>query len=260
MENKARLPKMRLSVAIPASLFLIWAVISFWLFFSNQYLTYLQPKFKVLILFSAIVFVLFTISLLAGRKHSPHHQVGLLLPGLILLLPIFFMFGSVDKSLGSNAYTKRVLHAIAEQPSDSDELQNNPISIEDLFPEPQFDQLNASYDYLPISISMLLRQSYQYNRSPVEIKGRIYNRKDITWASAVVYRFYITCCAADARTVGVFIKDMGNKPLENDTWVEIKGMYYVSKINNNYKGFISPHSIETIEEPPIDQQYLYFPN
>ncbi|MCG8338585.1 MAG: TIGR03943 family protein [Proteobacteria bacterium] len=260
MKNKARFPKLRISVLIPAILFFIWAVINFWLFFSDQYLTYLQPKFRVLVLFSAIVFVLFAVCLLAGKKHSPHHQVGLFLPGLILLLPMFFMFGSVDKTLGSNAYTKRVLNATAGQPSNSDEAQNNPISVEELFPEPQFDQLNASYDYLPISISKLLKQSYQYNKYPVEIKGKIYNRKDVTWANAVVYRFYITCCAADAQTVGVFIKDMGTKQFENDVWVQVKGMYYVTKINNNYKGFIFPHSIKSIAEPPLAQQYLYFPN
>lgn len=257
MENKARFPKMKLSVLIPALLFIAWAIINFWLFFSGQYLTYLQPKFRLLILFSAIVFVLFAVCLLAGKNHSPHHQVGILLPGLILLLPIFFMFGSVNKSLGSNAYSKRVLNADADQ---AEGLQDNRISIEELHPAPQFDPKIASYHYMPVSISKLLRQSPQYNRFPVEIKGRIYTRTDIAWAKAVIYRFYITCCVADAQTVGVFINDMGDKQFENDTWVEVKGVYHVKKINNKYKGFIAPHSIESIAEPPVDQQYLYFPN
>ncbi len=252
--------KIGMSGLVQAMLFLTWAIISFWLFVSNQYLAYLQPKFGILVVFSSVVFILFAVSLLFGKQHSPHHQIGSILPALILLLPIFFLFSSLDTGLGSKAFANRILDAEVKQAPDSDEFGENPEGVDAHLQESPLDQKGAVKHYTAVSISHLLMKSKQYKNRQVKAYGKLFFPENLKFADAVLYRFYITCCAADARPVGVFINGIGERKFENDVWVEVEGVYHLKKSEGDKKPILTLHSIKLITEPPIDQQYLYFPD
>lgn len=116
-------------------------------------------------------------------------------------------------------------------------------------------------DGTPLSVSLLdLHASHvQMDGLPVEVIGTGHilsesERKALPSTTAdrdiraILYRYVITCCAADATTVSAVLKGVESSSLREDQWYRVRGRArYVAEGLN--VPFITVESIEPIETP-----------
>jgi putative membrane protein len=69
----------------------------------------------------------------------------------------------------------------------------------------------------------------------------------------MVSRFIVTCCAVDARPVGIFVDS--DEKLRQDQWIEVKGVFDIVEINKEPTLVIKENEIKEIEIPA--QPYIY---
>lgn len=94
---------------------------------------------------------------------------------------------------------------------------------------------------------------YYYKDKEVKVSGFIYKPDNLNLKEnqALIARFIITCCAVDARPVGLrFILD--NNEFEIDDWVEIQGVFDVTETEDL---IIKTNSITKVDIP--SNPYIY---
>lgn len=89
----------------------------------------------------------------------------------------------------------------------------------------------------------------------LSISGFVYFDKELPEGYFRVARFVLTCCAVDARPVGLIVKPDSDSKFEGDQWVEVKGNWVLEKVNNNEELVVIPDSISPIEIPK--DPYIY---
>jgi len=81
------------------------------------------------------------------------------------------------------------------------------------------------------------------------------NVKDVTGNKAVVARYGITCCIADASVWGMIVTGQNVEKIPEETWVKITGLLD----ETTYKGTVFPlvkvNKIEKINKP--NKPYVY---
>lgn len=214
-----------------------WITALGFLLYDNRYHLFLKPQFGVLLYTSLFIFILFCIS---HFFNEPRQQgQNSLVKGMIALLPIVFIFCVHDNTLGGYALSKRVLAP------------------------PTIDQRAAPIrngketETADISISKLTRKWSRYKNSRVSIEGLFYEPAGINKEMAIVFRYLMTCCAADAMPVGIVIKKDDILEIKNDDWVKVTGVVREEKIDGNLVIFMDLEKIEKLVMPSKSKVYFY---
>ncbi|NRR15211.1 TIGR03943 family putative permease subunit [Bacillus pacificus] len=109
-------------------------------------------------------------------------------------------------------------------------------------------------DYVQ-TMSIIGQDVKGFKGKEITFSGFIYNDKDVTGDKAVVARYGITCCIADASVWGMIVAGENVKKLPQETWVKITGLLD----ETTYKGALFPlvkvSKVEKINTP-IDP-YVY---
>jgi len=96
----------------------------------------------------------------------------------------------------------------------------------------------------------------KYDGKSVDVTGFIFAPNYYPSDTFLAARFVVTCCAVDARPVGLNVKLEGwQNQFKSDEWVNIKGKFTLGKINEVGQLVIIPDSIELTKEP--DRPYIY---
>ena len=124
-------------------------------------------------------------------------------PGGFLILPILFIAGTHNAGLGGYALSKRSLGTLPPGRSLEEKIQRSDSSlwtmnIHDLPPVEKAEK--------PVILSRLLRNWSDYEKKQVLTEGIFQAPQDMPEGYAMVFRFYVTCCAADAVPVGIILK------------------------------------------------------
>jgi len=94
-----------------------------------------------------------------------------------------------------------------------------------------------------------------YKGKSAKISGFLFKPDTLPDNMAMVSRFIITCCAVDARPVGiVFIMD-ATATFKQDEWIEIEGKFDIQTINGKSMLILLPDAIKSINRP--EYPYLY---
>ena len=165
--------------------------------------------------------------------------------GLIILIPVVFIFLSGNQTLNSYALTKRTLMAPNLEPSDSHPVLN----------EPEAQKAGMPID---ISLSQLLRNWTSYSGKQVSIQGLLQPSLEDNDDYALVFKYLISCCVADAIPVGIFIDKKRAKGFNNDDWVKVTGVVTLDKLDGNNVVVMSLKTIEKVEKPSKSAAYLFF--
>jgi len=70
-----------------------------------------------------------------------------------------------------------------------------------------------------------------------------------------VYRFLITCCAADALPLAVAVDADRAKPFARDQWVRVTGTFSLQRLEDKSFPLVTDAAVEPIEAPVIP--YLF---
>lgn len=89
----------------------------------------------------------------------------------------------------------------------------------------------------------------------IELKGFIYKEDEFKPDQLVIARFLITHCVADAGIIGFLSEFPEASKLEENTWIEAKGVLDISTFNGTELPVIKINKLKEIREP--QEPYLY---
>lgn len=232
--------------------FFIWTVTFCYLIWDDNYTLFLKPSFGFLIYAGMAISILFTMGTCLDI-HPSSRPGSETINALFLLIPILFILSAGDKTLGSAALSKRTIAM------PTSEMEMPILSL----PEPPGDMAmdKASNDNHSIEISMseLLKNWAQYSGKSVTFEGLFYNAMEGGESHPMVFKYLITCCAADALPVAVFLEDAPIEPLIDDDWIRVTGVVTLEKKYKNQDAiFMKVRSIEKVPKPSKAATYIFF--
>jgi putative membrane protein len=222
---------------------LVWIGTFIYLLSDDNYTLFIKPEFKFLIYSGLFICSAFFISGLFNRPGRLHNSD--IMNGLIILMPVVFIFLTGNQTLNSYALTKRTLmvpnlNASAPEPvSDESETRKNEASID-------------------VTLSQLLQNWPSYSGKMVSIQGLVHPSLKDNDEYALIFKYLITCCAADAIPVGIFIDKEKTRGLVDDDWVKATGVVNLDKMDGNDVIVMALKLIEKAEKPSKNAAYEFF--
>ncbi|HFK1546170.1 MULTISPECIES: TIGR03943 family putative permease subunit [Bacillus] len=198
---------------------------------------------------------------------------------VVFVVPIIsaFLFGSVtiDGSLAGKRGMTQSVQARSMEKNEKEGIQANSNWKEILVDQDETSNLKVTdqveeqleksmlgqrkiqvedKDYVQ-TMSIIGQDVKGFKGKEITFSGFIYNDKDVTGDKAVVARYGITCCIADASVWGMIVAGENVKKLPQETWVKITGLLD----ETTYKGTLFPlvkvNKVEKINKPT--DPYVY---
>lgn len=214
-----------------------WAATLFFLAVTDRTRLFLHPSFAWLLGIGAVIATGFFVAILRNPVPLPLSRT------IILMLPLLHMAASDPVSLGQDIFSNRFLGASITTSENSGPAikaseDPNKMSVTDTVPDEVINQGFANQGFtadkpvtgeLSLTILQLLRAPERYAETTVKLLGLVYRDTKLEkhfgpGRTAALYRFVLTCCAADALPVTVALE--GDVPdLAPDQWVQAEGVF-----------------------------------
>ena len=230
-------------------LMLVASIATIWLSFEEKLKWYIHPRYELFSLALATTGVLLALATLitlpkhnhktSHKRYRPYGTMVIIISSVVMLLVI------QPAALTSLTVSQRVMNSGANATSDARESA--------ILKE------RGSYTNFTIKDwSLLLSQSSdpkQYQNKPAKVSGFITASKDEN--VFFVSRFVVTCCALDARPIGVPVYSPGwRKTFAPDQWVETSGVFIANpNTNTTERTVLSPDYVRPIDKEK--NQYVY---
>ena len=230
---------------LPPICFFLWTGTYIWLLDTGNYRNFLQPKLLPFLIFGTVIFLALTLSWFMRRgvhlhKFSP---AGHLVRSFIILVPLFYLGSSHDKSLTTHALEKRGLVRPETDVSDTNQ------EIDD--DQPEIVTSGEMLNLLEVTRGLRSLQGKK-----VTTMGMVAQSEEIPRAYYVLFQFVISCCAADAQPAWVLLRPRQPLSTKESSWVQVAGELTISTINGKKYPVISPEYIKAIPPPPPGSRYL----
>lgn len=238
---------------------LLILIISVWIQYlikTNNLILYVHPRYVEFTDIASIITILFSLVCIYIFFKNVHtnfidFKFSFSFGGLALLLLMVSIL-LPPKSLTSATVTQRGI---------GDSLKTNKQDIS-IASNPFLDMSSINYEISDwLNLFYLDTDIENYVGKPVKISGFAYiNGFENANTSENKYfklaRFVITCCAVDARPVGLIIKyNESLAKIEKDKWYRVEGTFIVDKnIDRNFP-IVNATKFEIINEP--EKPYIY---
>lgn len=216
---------------------LVWAVFLAWLltYGKSDLVRLIHPRLWWVLGIAVVVLALYLGSFIPPFSlRTPGKSLVIELPSiLILLAPVLYFSVARDARLDGASLHNKITQT------------DRGVFLDSVPSFGIFD--DGSTDAM--SFSKIIRQPGNYQNKEVEIVCQSFVNDKLPEDTAMCYRYWITCCAADALPVFVFLKNRKELEIENDRWIKVQGP--LSLFYNNNMEFISidAQMIEYVEEP-----------
>ena len=226
---------------------LFWIAAFLFLLVTKEYQRFLRPEFGWVIgvglLILVVLFVVAFRRKRAGCCGHDHGQHGdeIWIHGAVLLLPLLYLGSIGNQSLGSYAFEKRNMNQDLKtyKPSDR-EMREEKIQLPaGEVAQPDLWQLVQYFDML--------------EGETIRTRGVVYHDPNLPLDQIVIFRFLMTCCAADAVPVGVLV-DASQSDWPEETWLEVEGTVLRYRMAGKEIPLIVPDQIKKI--PVADSLYI----
>jgi putative membrane protein len=238
-----------------------WMDALFYLLGSRRYMDFLRPEFGLLLVPAVFIAMSFMIAAVAENRKTDA-DISTTLRAAVLLLPLVFLIGVPDAMLGELAFKNRFVGTgtIASNARESGGER---------FPrEYGKDEKEASLTDMPrprskapgeCFISDLYRRADRYDGRRVVFTGMIVRdealKEHFGGRDTAVYRFLITCCAADALPMAVAVDTARAESFAMDQWVRVTGTVSLQRIDDKFFPLVTDTTLEPIEAPTMP--YLF---
>ena len=237
----------------------LWTCSLVYLLLTQRYTTFLRPEFGLLLVIALFVSVGFMVASMPGKRNLNIDFSGVV-RALVLLLPIWYLMIMPDATLGTNSFKNRFLgpaSMVVDRPAGSD----LPILGLEKPPEPSLKKEEGdAQERLPeTTLLELLTDSARYRGKRVSVTGMIFHDEKLKQhfgeMNAVIYRFLMNCCAADALPLAIAVDSEHATEFENEQWVRIEGTFELTKIERNPVPVLKKVIISKIPVPKMP--YLF---
>lgn len=229
---------------------LAWVMTFIYLIWNDNFTLFLKPEFGFLIYAGLIICCLFLFS--TFYENMGGNSISATLNGLIILLPVLFILLTGDQTLSSFALSKRTIMSPGAQLFQSGAA---PDAAQDEKTAQKPDaQMETSSE---ISLSDLLMSWKIYSGKKVTLQGLFNQSLEDNENYALVFKYLISCCAADAIPVGIFVEKKNAIGFKDDDWVRVSGVVTLEKMNGNDVILMSLDSIEKAVKPSKIAAYMF---
>ncbi|HIP82843.1 MAG TPA: TIGR03943 family protein [Desulfocapsa sulfexigens] len=219
----------------------LWAFFFAWLVTLGQkdLARLLHPGLWWLVGCASVILLLFLVvnlkrQVTGYRKSSLAMQLPSL---LILLLPLLYFTHTQSSRFNADTFITRSLQT------------------ENGFVQRSFDERVAAEikeyeeENKEVSITKLFMQARKYTGKEVEVVCQTFADEHLPDNLIMCYRYLITCCAADARPVFIFIDPPEETTVQHDKWIRVKGTVSLIGEPGREVPTIAPDSILYVKEP-----------
>lgn len=109
-------------------------------------------------------------------------------------------------------------------------------------------------DYVQ-TMSIIGQDVKGFKGKEITFSGFIYNDKDVMGNKAVVARYGITCCIADASVWGMIVTGQNVEKLPEETWVKVTGILDKTTYKRTLFPLVKISKVEKINKPT--DPYVY---
>lgn len=241
-----------------------WGLSFAWLLLSGQLTTYLSPSLWWLALGGLIMALAFMVGLFVTTGtdlfHTHSSPTNAISRFAIMCFPLaYMMMGSPARSLGSHDLQNRSLDELfagrptkqanaqpaqppkASQPSASQAAAAPPSEPADPAAPVSFDEMNI----MNIVYDLMEPDDVLH----VETVGMFGRSSRVPAGHGVLFRFVMTCCAADAQPVAVVLKADDLADLAEDQWIRVTGTARLTEVDGRERPLLTAESVEKIDPP-----------
>lgn len=224
---------------------------SLWLAWNGRLALYIHPRyitFTVIMSVCALIFVVVDMALRSKLpKLSGKGNLGQLIVGAVCIILCVGLFVAKPTGLTSSAAGQRGINSSALSFSDSSSLAD-------------LTDTSVAYDQFTVKewASLLVQANdiTLFEGKTANVTGFVSPAPDDDPNIFYVARFMLTCCAVDARPIGVPVYQPNwRSSYQPDQWLEIKGDFIQNPESNTIPILLNPTEITKIGEP--ERPYVY---
>ena len=241
-----------------AGIVVLWAVWLAWLLVGKKYEAFINLAYWPLVVGALVMVVGFAAALFSrGRSTQASAGSGGLARRMkaavfVLMLPLVFAPLGESGRLGGFAFNKRFVNVPGGK-ADMGTAESTPVT--ETAPAPA-----ARAAVVPATISQIAESPEKYVNKRVVFEGMVHRDADVGQGQAWVYRYLVTCCAADAQPMALKVEArdpaMGLDGIEAGLWVRVEGVYRQTKNAMGMSDCIYASAVTVI--PPLAKPYLYY--
>lgn len=219
----------------------VWALFFGWLVTLGQkdLARLLHPDLWWLVACASVILTLFLMvnlkrQITGYRKNTSTRKWSSL---LILFIPLLYFTHTQSARFNTDTFTTRILQT------------------EDRFVQGSFSERvaaeikNYEEENKEIPITKLFLQTKKYTGKEVEVVCQTWADERLPDNFIMCYRYLMTCCAADARPIFIFISPPEGTTIEHDKWLRVKGTVSLTGEVGREVPTITPESLLYVEEP-----------
>jgi len=174
---------------------------------------FLHPSLWWLVGSGAVILLLFLmVNLKRQVIESRQGSFWMQLPSLlILLLPLLYFTHAQSARFNSSTFATR-------------SLQTETGFIQGSFDERVAAEIREyEKENKEVVLTELFMNAKKYTGKEVEVVCQTFVDERLPDNLVMCYRYLMTCCAADARPIFIFIDPPADTDVENDKWIKVKG-------------------------------------
>ncbi len=247
MSNESNTPDNDNRIGLPGLIVIGWILGLMWLLGHGRYQAFLRADLWPLLLAAMFGFVVLLMALSTddardpgcGQCGKPMRLMRWLQAGM-LLLPLWYAFtGATGYTLGGDAFAQRWVHMDSEVLASG---ERQPLTTPNGVDTEDAPARTVSLLDIALSDDELVGHR-------VTTVGQVYRGPEIPEGHFVIFRFVITCCAADAQPVGVLVAASEQPLPEADSWIRAEGELNLIVHGERTQYLIRPLSINNIAAP-----------
>lgn len=244
-----------------------WVGCFIWLLSGDRYMAYLRDALWPVLAGGLALGVAFLIAVLRGGAGHTHHGGGSgYLRAAICLMPLAYVFIAPSAPLGTHAFAKRFVEKPAEDtppPPEVEQMAEVEVEPEPetaVAPEPETKAepkpkaaptaMTAPPELpMPTDLQEITERFDFMKGQLISVEGMVFRQPNTSAKRIVLFRFSISCCAADALPMGVYVFADGLDKFENDQWLRVEGRLLKRDVDGKMREAIEATKVTAIEQP-----------
>jgi uncharacterized repeat protein (TIGR03943 family) len=195
-----------------------------------------------------LFFIFFIRQTLSFRRHSPHRGASRQWPALLLLcLPLLFFLQIPGARFSNDTFQMRRLSPTSLNAPD--------YSMDPAVPTPGTDESAAADPAGEVSLLQLYSKQENYLDTEIAVRCQTFVDSRLPENTVMCYRYLITCCAADARPLFIFLQHPKGLAIENDAWISTRGKMTLIKNDKLSIPALKIEDVLYVDEPAFP--FLY---
>jgi uncharacterized repeat protein (TIGR03943 family) len=254
-----RSPEKYLKQWLHPMVFGIWTYVLIYLVVTQRYTDFLRPEFGILLALAHFIAMGFMLAGMSRRRMAETDFSGVL-RALVLLLPVLYLFTMPNSMLAGNAFKNRFVGLSKDWEDQSGKAVENGAGRDPDLASPNGNDVNGLQGRpLERTILELFLKPESYKGKRVTFTGMIMRdevlKQYFAGRDTAIYRFLITCCAADALPLAIAVDSNQASAFANDQWVQVDGVFNLGQGSDKPFPLVENATIKHVKAPKLP--YLF---